>query len=77
MCIKGILTPVMFSHQLSARETSLARRTRCVSDQTSAAAVMDILERAVTPVRDHFVLRLPSYATFSAFLANGWHRCSP
>ncbi len=39
-----------FSPQLSAKVTSLVMRTRCVSDQTNVAVVMDILGQVVTQV---------------------------
>lgn len=41
-----------FNHQLSARGTSPAMKTRCVSGPMSVAAATDTLELAAKPVRD-------------------------
>lgn len=67
---ESIFTPIMFCRQLSVKAILLARRTKYVSDRTSAAVVMDILARAATPVRDHFVCYdfLPSFTTFFSIL---------
>lgn len=42
------------SPKLSVKATSPARKMRCVSGRMNAAVAMDILELAVTLVRDFF-----------------------
>lgn len=46
-----------FTHQLSARGTSPARKTKCVSVPTNVAAATDTSELAATPVRDSFATK--------------------
>lgn len=65
-----VMLRVLGHPQLSAKETSPARKMKCVSGRTNAAVAMDTLELAVTLVRAFCLFAFFQHLLFTGCLMN-------